>query len=39
MSNLQVVGNQLIINHEPIQLISGAIHYFRVVPEYWEDDY
>ncbi|MES2459378.1 MAG: beta-galactosidase, partial [Armatimonadota bacterium] len=21
---------------KPIQIISGAIHYFRVVPEYWE---
>ncbi|ASN07282.1 glycoside hydrolase family 35 protein [Virgibacillus necropolis] len=25
------------MNDEPIQLISGAIHYFRIVPEYWED--
>ncbi|GAB2324632.1 beta-galactosidase [Alkalibacterium sp. m-11] len=22
---------------KPIKIISGAIHYFRVVPEYWED--
>lgn len=21
----------------PIKIISGAVHYFRVVPEYWED--
>ena len=21
----------------PIQIISGAMHYFRIVPEYWED--
>ena len=21
----------------PFQIISGAIHYFRVVPEYWRD--
>lgn len=24
-------------NDEPIKIISGSIHYFRVVPEYWED--
>ena len=22
---------------KPIKIISGSIHYFRVVPEYWED--
>ncbi|BDI32064.1 beta-galactosidase [Capsulimonas corticalis] len=22
---------------QPIQIISGAMHYFRIVPEYWED--
>ncbi|GEK89433.1 beta-galactosidase [Alkalibacterium putridalgicola] len=24
-------------NEKPIKIISGSIHYFRVVPEYWED--
>lgn len=37
MPILKVEGNQLLLQKEPIQLISGAIHYFRVVPEYWED--
>lgn len=37
MPNLKVKDQQLILNNEPIQLISGAIHYFRIVPEYWED--
>jgi len=37
VSNLIVQGKSLYINNEPIQLISGAIHYFRIVPEYWED--
>lgn len=37
MSILKVDGDQLVLNNEPIQLISGAIHYFRIVPEYWED--
>lgn len=25
------------LNEEPFQIISGAIHYFRIVPEYWKD--
>ncbi|MDE7261149.1 MAG: beta-galactosidase, partial [Oscillospiraceae bacterium] len=25
------------VNGAPFQIISGAIHYFRVVPEYWRD--
>lgn len=25
------------IGDQPIKIISGAIHYFRIVPEYWED--
>lgn len=37
MPHLKVKDQQLILNNEPIQLISGAIHYFRIVPEYWED--
>lgn len=24
-------------NEEPVKIISGAIHYFRVLPDYWED--
>lgn len=25
------------LNGEPFQIISGAVHYFRIVPEYWRD--
>ncbi|MCR5032254.1 MAG: beta-galactosidase [Lachnospiraceae bacterium] len=25
------------VDGKPFQLISGSIHYFRVVPEYWQD--
>ena len=25
------------LNGEPFQIISGAFHYFRTVPEYWRD--
>lgn len=24
-------------NEKPIKIISGAIHYFRIIPEYWKD--
>lgn len=39
MSSLDfsIQGSQFMLNGEPIQVISGAMHYFRVVPEYWED--
>ncbi|MGN7297663.1 glycoside hydrolase family 35 protein [Ferdinandcohnia sp. SAFN-114] len=37
MSVLTTENEQFMINGEPIQIISGAIHYFRVVPEYWKD--
>jgi len=32
-----IQGNDFIYEGKPIRLLSGAIHYFRVVPEYWED--
>ncbi len=37
MSIFQIDGKSFIFNGEPIQIISGAMHYFRVVPEYWKD--
>lgn len=37
MGELKVVGDEFLLDGEPIQIISGAIHYFRVVPEYWKD--
>ena len=31
-------GNEkFYLNGESIQILSGSIHYFRVVPEYWRD--
>lgn len=29
--------NSFIIDNKEVRIISGAIHYFRVVPEYWRD--
>ncbi|MFC5450358.1 glycoside hydrolase family 35 protein [Paenibacillus aestuarii] len=37
MTQLQINKQQFIWDGEPLQIISGAIHYFRIVPEYWED--
>ena len=28
---------QFILNGQPFRILSGAMHYFRVVPEYWRD--
>jgi len=30
-------GNQFLLDGKPFRILSGAIHYFRVVPEYWRD--
>ena len=35
--NLEVKEKEIYLNGEKTQILSGAIHYFRVVPEYWED--
>lgn len=32
-----VIADQFYLNEQPFKIISGAIHYFRVVPEYWRD--
>ena len=33
----EIVGDKFYLNGEPFQIISGSIHYFRVLPRYWED--
>jgi beta-galactosidase len=37
MSKLTVENGKFIYDGREIRLISGSIHYFRVVPEYWKD--
>jgi beta-galactosidase len=32
-----VKNNDFVLNGNPIRILSGAIHYFRVIPEYWRD--
>ncbi|RKL68307.1 beta-galactosidase [Salipaludibacillus neizhouensis] len=34
---LTTKGEQFMLHGEPFRILSGSIHYFRVVPEYWED--
>ncbi|MBT2755554.1 beta-galactosidase [Mesobacillus foraminis] len=37
MPTFKTSNQHFILDNEPIQIISGAIHYFRIVPQYWED--
>lgn len=37
MQNLTVREQQFFLDEKPFQILSGAVHYFRIVPEYWED--
>ena len=32
-----VEEREFLLNGEPIRLISGSIHYFRIAAEYWND--
>ncbi|NMO94585.1 glycoside hydrolase family 35 protein [Paenibacillus lemnae] len=34
---LEVIDGDYHWDGKPFQILSGALHYFRVVPEYWED--
>lgn len=31
------VKDSFYLNNKPFKVISGALHYFRTLPEYWED--
>lgn len=37
MPVFEIFGNQFLYDGKPVRILSGAIHYFRVVPEYWRD--
>ncbi len=37
MGVLTYRNNEFLMDGEPFRIISGAIHYFRVHPDYWED--
>ncbi len=33
----KIVGNEFVKDGKPVKLISGAVHYFRNMPDTWED--
>lgn len=37
MAAFEIDGGGFVLDGKPIRLISGAMHYFRIVPDYWED--
>lgn len=37
MAKFKINNKKFYFNDDEITLISGAMHYFRTVPEYWED--
>src|SRR5699024_834243 len=37
MSSLEIRNGSFYMGNEPVQLIVGGMHYFRIVPAYWED--
>lgn len=37
MCSIRISEDKIYINNVPEKIISGAMHYFRVVPEYWYD--
>ncbi|WP_407673154.1 glycoside hydrolase family 35 protein [Paenibacillus alkalitolerans] len=37
MAEFHYKGTQFMYDGKPVRLISGAMHYFRIVPEYWSD--
>lgn len=34
---LTTKSGEFYLDDQPFQILSGGIHYFRIVPEYWED--
>lgn len=37
MESLEITADGFRVGGERAQIISGALHYFRIVPEYWDD--
>jgi len=36
-TSLKFKNEQFYLNGKPFKIFGGSIHYFRVVPQYWED--
>lgn len=37
MSTFTIEGKQFLYNGSPVRIIGGAMHYYRIVPQYWKD--
>ena len=37
MSEFLIKGDHFEFDGKPLQIISGSIHYFRTVPDAWDD--
>lgn len=37
MATFTVTGDNFTLDGAPVRIIAGAIHYFRVAPDYWRD--
>ena len=37
MNSFTYNEKEFMLNGKPFKVISGAMHYFRIVPEYWLD--
>lgn len=36
-NTIEIQGEQILANGKSVQILSGAMHYFRVHPDYWRD--
>ncbi|XP_020904046.1 beta-galactosidase-1-like protein 3 isoform X2 [Exaiptasia diaphana] len=36
-TSLKFSGGQFVLGGNPFTILSGSIHYFRVIPQYWDD--
>ncbi len=37
MREVVIAGKDILVSGKSVRLLSGALHYFRIVPELWED--
>ena len=37
MAILSIDHNNFLLDGKPFRILSGTLHYFRILPEYWED--
>jgi beta-galactosidase len=37
MSILEIKRDGLMLDGKPFRIIAGSMHYFRIIPQYWEE--